>query len=88
MNIPLTVLFGGTAREPSLTKLTEKIKALKLQADMELINVPLTSSSKQQFSSQHSVNALLDEQDRKHECHSEKGEGRVEGEQRRASRAF
>lgn len=30
---------------------------------------------------------LADEQDREHECHSEKGEGQVEGEQRRASRA-
>lgn len=65
----------------------ENKRTSKHRLTRELINVPLTSSSKQQFSSQHSVNALLDEQDREHECHSEKGEGQVAGEQRRASRA-
>jgi hypothetical protein len=47
MNRPSPVLFGGTAREPSPKKLTEKIKDFKLQPDMELINVPHTRSCKQ-----------------------------------------
>lgn len=80
MNIPSAVLFGRTAGEPSPTKLTEKIKDLKLQADSELINVPHTRSSEQPFSSQHSVNAWLDGQAGEHGCHSEKG-GQVDGQQ-------